>query len=58
MCLYKEDGLSHEELYLKAQLVSFCHELGYVCGIVASELSFKTQLKRCIQTRWIMGAKS
>lgn len=34
--LYKEGGLSQEELYLKAQLVAFCKELRYFGGDFSS----------------------
>lgn len=50
--------MSEEELYLKGYLLSYCHDFGYVSGIVPSDLTSKTQLKRLIQTRWIVDYKA
>lgn len=57
MSLQGED-LSEEDLYLNFQLVSFCHKLGYVCGVVPFNHAFKTWMKRGIQTCRIIDFKS
>lgn len=51
MYRYHEEDLSEEELYLKGQLVYFIHELGFVGGVILTNLDSKTRLKIFIQTQ-------
>lgn len=56
--LYKEGGMSKEEIYLKNQLVAFCKNHGYIGGVIPFESASRNWLKRCIHICWLMGAKS
>lgn len=50
--VYKEEDLYLEELYFKSRLLDFCNELGSSYG------NLRNQPKKCIQTCWLVYAKS
>lgn len=47
-----------EEVYLKRKLVAFYNELGYIDDIVPSDVTSRKRLKRFIETRWMVDART
>lgn len=58
MYRHHKENFSKEELYLKSQLVALYHELGHVGGFGPSDLESITHLKKFIQIRGLVNAKS
>lgn len=53
--VYKEDGLSQENLYLKKRLVGFVKKLGYPLGCYSSGQSFTKALGMTYQNSFVEG---